>query len=371
MVNKMIFHDDELDDNLKEKLALLGPTTPRNPEKANQGRVAFLSKARQLRARNEHFAAAKGANQGLLQALFGKRLSFAPLALAIVITFALVFVGGWGTVYAAQGSLPNDFLYPVKLATEEFRLTLTSDPVDRVSLLTTYTDRRIEEASSLVSMGKPIPEEVPNMVEAQLEEIFTLAASMDTEDMTAALEGVQRHLRPRDQIQGMTNAMTNQPENVDPQLVRLLAMLQERQELAKNGLEAPNEFQQQFRFQQGKPTLPITPTITTTITSTVTITPEVTVTLTITPGHYGPGPCEVPGACTPPAEEHGPFEHQGTPPGPDDHEGYGPGSDQGQGPQYPTATPVPENVEQPSATTPEPSSNKSKSKGDFGSKGKP
>jgi hypothetical protein len=369
MVNKMIFHDDELDDNLKEKLTLLGPTAARKPEKAAQGRVAFLNKARQLRARSAYPITGESANQGFLQALFGKRLSFATLALALIIAIGLVFGGGWGTVYAAQGSLPHDFLYPVKLAAENVRLTFVSDPVDRVTLLTSYTQRRIEEAATLASQGEPIPEELTILVDEQLDEIFTLAANMDEENMQAALMGVQRNLRPRDQIQGMTNAMSGQPEDVDPQLTRLLAMLQERQELAKTGLEAPNEFQYQFRYQQGKPTLPITPTMTTTITTTVTVTPEVTVTLTITPGQYGPGPCEVPGACTPPAEEHGPFEHQGTPPGPDDHEGYGPGSEQGQGPKHPTTTPTPGDVEEPTAT-PVPSTN-NKSKNNDSSKKKP
>jgi hypothetical protein len=368
MVNKMIFHENELDDNLKENLARLAPTADRNPEKAAQGRAAFLNKAKLLRARNAHLLGTAKPKQGFLQALFGKRLSYAPLALALVITFALVFGGGWGTVYAAQGSLPNDFLYPVKLASENFRLNHTSDPVDRVNLLIAYTGRRIDEATSLNAIGEPIPEKLPIMIEEQLDEIFTLAASMDLEDMEAALTGVQRHLRPRDQIQGMTNAMNGQPEDIDPQLARLLAMLQERQELAKTGLESPNQFQQQLRYQQGKPTLPITPTITSTITSTVTVTPEITITITITPGHYGPGPCEVPGVCTPPAEDHGPFEYKGTPPGPDDHEGYGPGSDQGQGPQYPTSTPLPDDAAQPTATPKPSSDNKSKDKSNFGNK---
>jgi len=367
----MMFHDDELDDKLKDKLRLLAPTAPRDPQKAANGRVIFLKNASQHRARYAHLLAVKQPKRGFLQAFFGKNISFAPLAVAIVIAIGLILGTGWGTVYAAQDSLPNDLLYPVKLAAENVRLTFSGSTETRVALLTDYTERRVEEAYSLAAQGEAIPEELPNMVDEQLDEIFTLAASMDVEAMEAALTGVQRHLRPRDQIQGMTNAMEGQPDDVDPQLTRLLAMLQERQEIAKSGLEEPNKFQQQFRYQQGKPTLPITTTLTSTLTETVTttltITPEITVSLTITPGQYGPGPCETPGSCTPPAEDHGPFQHQGTPPGPNDHEGYGPGSDQGEGPHYPTLTPIPGNIENPTET-PDPDT---KSQNNGGIKNKP
>ena len=367
----MIFHDDELDDKLKDKLRLIAHASPRDPQNAANGKVVFMKKARQYRVQNAHLLADKQPKSGSLQAFFSKNFSFAPLTAAIVIAIVLILGAGWGTVYAAQASLPNDFLYPVKLAAENVHLTFSTSTETRVALLTDYTERRIEEAYSLAAHGESIPEELPNMVDEQLNEIFTLAAFLDEEAMEAALTGVQRHLRPRDQIQGMTNAMEGQPENVDPQLVRLLAMLQERQEIAKNGLEEPNTFQQQFRYQQGKPTLPITSTLTSTltntITATVTITPEITVTLTITPGQYGPGPCETPGACTPPAGDHGPFQHQGTPPGPDDYEGYGPGNDQGQGPQLSTSTPIPGDIQEPT-NTPDPGT---KSKNNGSSKYKP
>jgi hypothetical protein len=43
--------------------------------------------------------------------------SLIPFAIAIVVVLGLVF-GGWGTVYAAQDSGPDDFLYPVKVAVD-------------------------------------------------------------------------------------------------------------------------------------------------------------------------------------------------------------------------------------------------------------
>jgi len=49
---------------------------------------------------------------------FGKQgRSLIPLAIAVLLVLGLIF-GGWGTVYAAQDSQPDDFLYPVKVAVE-------------------------------------------------------------------------------------------------------------------------------------------------------------------------------------------------------------------------------------------------------------
>jgi len=76
-------------------------------------------------------------------------------------------------------------------------------------------------------------------------------------------------------------------------------------------------------------------------TTTVNSTPEITITGSITPGYFGPGPCETPGTCTPPVDEHSPGPYESTHPGSDDYEGYGPGSDQGFGPYKPSTIPLP------------------------------
>ncbi len=325
----MIFHNDELDDELKNKLTLLSNTPPRSPQNAARGREVYMNKTKEFQPRNTAYLATQQSRKGFIQTLFGKRLSFAPFAIALVIAIGLIF-GGWGTVYAAQDSLPNDFLYPVKLVSENVRIVFTSDTASKVALLTIYSNRRVDEATTLATQGKLVPEELPTLMNEQFDELFALTASMDTPSMQEALKGIQIHLR--DQDQDMTNAMRGLPEGVDPQLTRLLAMIKERQQLTQMGLGEPNTLQQQFRHQLGKPTLPVTTTLTSTITTTLTTTPEITVTLTITTGHYGPGPCESPGDCMPP----GPF---GTPV-PGEPNGFGPGPEQGLGPNQPTVTPI-------------------------------
>ena len=48
MVNNMIFHDDELDKELKDKLHLLTTTPKRDAAKATRGRQIFLNSADKL-----------------------------------------------------------------------------------------------------------------------------------------------------------------------------------------------------------------------------------------------------------------------------------------------------------------------------------
>ncbi len=79
-----------------------------------------------------------------------------PLALATAVVLAMLGAGA-GTVYAAQDSLPGDPLYRVKLASEEARLWITFDEVDRADLLLDQSQERTEEIMTLVQQGKPVP----------------------------------------------------------------------------------------------------------------------------------------------------------------------------------------------------------------------
>jgi len=324
----MTFHNDELDNLLEEKLNLLQPTPPRDPELARHQRDEYIKKVQVLQFGRPVFALIALFNRRPWQTLFSsQRPSLIPFAAAILVIFGLVF-GSVGTVYAAQDSLPNDLLYSVKLTGENLRLVLTSDTEARISLLTSYADRRMEEATTLALLGQPVPDDLPVLVDAYLEEIFALTASLDEETTQEALKGIQIHLR--DQDQDMTNAMNGLPEGLDPQITQLHSMMKERQQFAQMGVGEPNTFQHPFRFQEENPTTLIAGTLTSTITTTL----EITVTRTITPGMYGPAPCEVPGECDPPGAVYGPGPFRGTPPVPDDPEGYGPG------PLLPEETPM-------------------------------
>ena len=159
MVNDMTYYGDELDKDLKEKLDLLQETPARDPSKASQRRDEYLRKVRYLHYSKPMFAIAGLFNSRSWKSLFSSaRPSLVPFAAAVLLIFGLVF-GSVGTVYAAQDSLPNDPLYTIKLAGENLRLAFTPDTEDKISLLTSYADRRLQEATTLDAQGQPIPVE--------------------------------------------------------------------------------------------------------------------------------------------------------------------------------------------------------------------
>ncbi len=72
----------------------------------------------------------------------------------IAIVLVLLLAGG-GTVAAAGYSMPDSPLYPVKLATEQVQLTLTTSDIGKAELYAKLTDRRVAEIVYIVNKGKP------------------------------------------------------------------------------------------------------------------------------------------------------------------------------------------------------------------------
>ena len=136
---------------------------------------------------------------------------------SIILALAVVIGGGGITAYAAQESLPNDALYPVKLFLEDTTYSLTSDLETQVSLLTTFANNRIDEIVTLSLAGEPVSQDVVADLQSDLDTMLLLAADAadgETEDL---LKYIRQNLRDRDQL--MT--MSGQPDDVDPALGQL------------------------------------------------------------------------------------------------------------------------------------------------------
>jgi hypothetical protein len=74
----------------------------------------------------------------------------ARIVLAIVLALC---AAGSGTVYAAQGSLPADALYPVKLGTEQVMMWLGND-VAKAERALNFAERRVGEMEALAEKGR-------------------------------------------------------------------------------------------------------------------------------------------------------------------------------------------------------------------------
>lgn len=85
-------------------------------------------------------------------------------ALAMFSVFVTVFGGSILSVSASDRSLPGDFLYPIKIATEQTRLALTSGKTEKLRLKTEFVDRRVEEIKVIAST--PVPEKPVRLKQA-------------------------------------------------------------------------------------------------------------------------------------------------------------------------------------------------------------
>jgi len=73
-------------------------------------------------------------------------------AMAVAVVLILLLAGG-GTVAAAGSSMPDNPLYPVKLATEQVWLTLTPSNMGRAELYAKLADRRVAEIIYMADKG--------------------------------------------------------------------------------------------------------------------------------------------------------------------------------------------------------------------------
>lgn len=105
--------------------------------------------------------------------LYRRRFSMVTIIIAIVVAISTV---GGGTALAAQGSLPGDVLYGVKLGTEKIGLILADEVAD-AELWLKYADTRLEEIGALDEKGRP--EEIGIAVNGYDEAIAMAMAKVD------------------------------------------------------------------------------------------------------------------------------------------------------------------------------------------------
>ena len=73
-------------------------------------------------------------------------------AMSLVSVIAVAIIGS-GTVVAANHSMPDSILYPVKIAAENAQLAITTSDVVKAELNAKYANRRVDEINYLASKG--------------------------------------------------------------------------------------------------------------------------------------------------------------------------------------------------------------------------
>jgi hypothetical protein len=81
-------------------------------------------------------------------------IGWVPRWAVVVASVVLIFlVAGTGTVAASTSSMPDDTLYPVKLATERVRLGLSRGDINKARVNVRLADRRVKEIVYLAKKG--------------------------------------------------------------------------------------------------------------------------------------------------------------------------------------------------------------------------
>jgi hypothetical protein len=101
--------------------------------------------------------------------IFKPAFAFALTSIVLVSSVATV-----GVISASQGTLPGDFLYPVKTAIEKTQLTFSSSPESRTKLSIKFATQRIDEFTQLIEkpdkgkdIGKTVQKFTREMVTVQ------------------------------------------------------------------------------------------------------------------------------------------------------------------------------------------------------------
>lgn len=221
---------------------------PEAPGGLAAGRERMLAVAAQQRARNVGVLATpaitttrgKGRRKRFVFAM-----RFITVLLAIIVgTSAL----GGGTLWAAGNSLPGDLLYPIKLATEDIRLALTSAPADQVGLALQFVEERVEEIQALVTAGRRVPDETIVRLERHIESALIQAAWVSDEEIVDLLTCIAS--RTHVQAQTLEQAQATAPQRDQAGLERAVTVCRQGKAAAESGLNDPQAFRRRYRHQQ-------------------------------------------------------------------------------------------------------------------------
>ena len=139
-----------------------------------------------IQPRPEFRAEARYQFRSALQAVEPKRrlpfFGWQPQWATVVAVVLVLLLAGGGTVVAAGNSMPDEPLYPVKLATEQVRLTLTPSALGKAELYANLADKRVTEIVSMANKGKPEQvERVTQRLNSYLAKVVVLARAQKEE----------------------------------------------------------------------------------------------------------------------------------------------------------------------------------------------
>ena len=148
-----------------------------------------------------------------------------PLArrTAVAIVVAALLVGGGATAYAAQDSMPDEVLYPVKMATEKARLAVIPSEAGKAGLHIAFAEHRVQEMVEMCRRGRV--EEMPGLataVDYHLEQAQGLMGIASAEGIDIYELGVRLEQSAFQQLGVLESTLDEVPEETKPAIVQAL-----------------------------------------------------------------------------------------------------------------------------------------------------
>jgi hypothetical protein len=143
---------------------------------------------------------------------------------AVLVAVILTGLAGTGIVYAADASMPGDFLYGVDKGVEDIQRSLTSDPVASSELELAIMDERIAELDQLSQSGNSEAvgdcireiEQQQDRLQDQLQEMNQLRTQekIQTEEQQKVMEKLESKIQENaDKMSGAQNSLQSKGDS--------------------------------------------------------------------------------------------------------------------------------------------------------------
>ncbi len=208
----------------------------RDPVKAGRGRARYLAQIEQISVSTSKES--RHTFQNRIKKLFGigkDGYNMSPALISVVTALVLFFSGGALSVSASQNSLPDEFLFPLKLATEDFRASLAADEEDLFNLELTLSETRLQETLKMLEMDRLPDDEQFSRLETHLNNALNLAVAAQTKnagELQKLQNQLQEHARLMEQIQTRADGQTAQAQ------MRVKAMLESQTSQVNNWIDS-------------------------------------------------------------------------------------------------------------------------------------
>jgi hypothetical protein len=239
--------DDEFG---KQVFATLEATPPLDPRTAASEKAKFLIQGEELR---KGYIPGTGnvddqRDYGISMGLFRKRNMSLLKGLVAALIVLIFLIGSSLTVYAAQDKLPGDSLYPLKLISEDIRLSLTHSPQAKLDITLNFTNRRVDEITHLLETGNPVPAQASDRFQGELESALQIASKMEDKQMQNALSDIKGHAE--NQGKTIQELISQLPDQAEPAIMHLQERLREQVTLSTIGENDPQTYRVEIRERQ-------------------------------------------------------------------------------------------------------------------------